>query len=168
MLLPGTTSDTAQTVAFVALIAGIFTIVEYQSSYPSLVEFRDAPPFNRLRFCALFVTVFCLSLILRSEVEPSRLTQLSQSLGTVIGDTIDFPYSPVRLIVLMLPPNASGELVESVRDAAGLSYLVSILSLAIFVLLLRLRNWPASAGRFNVWINLPTFDPRRVATWSGG
>ena len=159
VLLPGTTSNTAQTVALVALVAAIFTIVEYQSHYPSLVEFRDAPPFNRLRFGALFVTVFCLSLILRGEVEPTTLTRLSQTTGTIIGDAIDFPYSPVRMIVLMLPPNADASLVESVRVAAGLSYLVSILSLAIFFFYIRIRSWPAHSGSFNVWVNLPTFDP---------
>ena len=159
VLLPGTTSNIAQTVALVALVAAVFTIVEYQSNYPSLVEFRDAPPFNRLRFGALFVTVFCLSLILRGEVDPSTLTRLSQSVGLVIGNAFDFPYSPVRLIVLMLPPNADAALVESVRVAAGLSYLISILSLIIFFLSIRLRNWPTHSGSFNVWVNLPTFDP---------
>lgn len=159
VLLPGTTSITAQAAAFVAIIAAIFTIVEYQSNYPSLVEFRDAPPFNRLRFGALFVTVFCLSLILRGEVEPSTLTQLSRMAGTIIGDSIDFPYSPVRLIVLMLPHDADAALVESVRVAAGLSYLVSILLLVVFFLFIRLWSWPAHSGSFNVWVNLPTFDP---------
>lgn len=159
VLLPGTSSEIAQTVALVALVAAIFTLVEYHSNYPSLVEFRDAPPFNRLRFGALFVTVFCLSLIMRGEADPSTLTRLSQAAGIVIGQAIDFPYSPVRLIVLMLPPNADANVVESVRVAAGLSYLVSILSLAAFVILLRLRNWPAHSGSFNVWVNLPTFDP---------
>ena len=30
-------------------------------------------------------------------------TQLIEAVGTLIGMSIDFPYSPVRLIVLMLP-----------------------------------------------------------------
>ena len=46
-----------------------------------------------------------------------------------------------------------------VRTAAGMSYLISLLSLAFFIMILRLRNWPMSNGTFNVWINLPTFDP---------
>lgn len=159
MLLPGATADTGQTIALVALIAAVFTIVEYQSSYPSLVEFRDAPPFNRVRFGALFITVFALTMILRGESDPSTMTQLTSAVGISIGTLIDFPYSPVRLIVLMLPEGATADLTQRVRTAAGLSYLVSILSLMIFVLMLRLRGWPTRDTNFNVWINLPTFDP---------
>ncbi|SMY08102.1 hypothetical protein [Flavimaricola marinus] len=159
ILLPGTNADTGQTIALVALIAAVFTVLEYQSSYPSLVEFRDAPPFNRVRFGALFITVFALTLILRGESQPSTMTQLAQAAGRSIGEVIDFPYSPVRLIVLMLPENASAFLIDRVRTAAGLSYLVSIMSLGIFVILLRLRGWPTRHKNFNVWVNLPTFDP---------
>ena len=159
ILLPGTPAATTQTVALVSLVAAIFTIVEYQSNYPSLVEFRAAPPFNRLRFLALFLTVFGLSLISRGELQPSTLTTLSQEVGTRIGQLMDIPYSPVRLIVLILPPNADQALVEAVRTAAGLSYFVSIAVLLTFVVCVRFLGWPSSTGGFNVWINLPTFDP---------
>ncbi len=46
-------TDTTQIVALLALLAAVFTFVEYFSAYPSFVEFRNAPPFNRLRFVAL-------------------------------------------------------------------------------------------------------------------
>ncbi|MDG1069563.1 MAG: hypothetical protein P8P40_14500, partial [Sulfitobacter sp.] len=36
------------------------------------------------------------------------------SIGTIVGNAIDFPYSPVRMIVLMLPPDASAETVSFV------------------------------------------------------
>ena len=76
-----------------------------------------------------------------------------------LAEAMDFPYSPVRLIVLMLPAEADIDLINRVRTAAGFSYLVSLLSLAIFVLALRLNNWPNQRGGFNIWTNLPTFDP---------
>ncbi|MEL7343593.1 MAG: hypothetical protein AAFN59_01880, partial [Pseudomonadota bacterium] len=47
LLLPGTTTDGAQIITLVAIFAAMLTIFEYASSYPGLVEFRDAPPFNR-------------------------------------------------------------------------------------------------------------------------
>jgi hypothetical protein len=72
---------------------------------------------------------------------------------------IDFPYSPVRLVVLMLPPEAPVEHVHLVRDSAGLAYFISLFTLAFFVILQRLRRWPMRNGDFNVWVNLPTFDP---------
>ena len=159
MLLPGTTSDTAQIVVLLAFVAAGFTIMEYSGKSPSLVEFRDAPPFNRIRFFALFITVLCLTLILRGQYAPTTITRLVETAGSAITNTIDFPYSPVRLLVLMLPDNAPAILISEVRMAAGISYLVSILSLALFILMLRVAGWPARNGTFNFWVNLPTFDP---------
>ena len=40
-----------------------------------------------------------------------------------------------------------------------MAYLISLVTLAIFLIVLRLRNWPLANGSFNVWVNLPTFDP---------
>lgn len=159
LLLPSTHDDTTVIVALVALVAATFTFVEYNSAYPSFVEFRDAPPFNRVRFLALFLTVFALAVICRGKEDPSTLTRAFTLMGTDLGHSIDFPYSPVRLIVLMLPENASAALVDSVRTAAGIAYSVSIMALGVFVLTLRLNRWPSRLGAFNVWTNLPTFDP---------
>lgn len=159
LLLPGVSADGKQIVVLVAIFGAALTIFEYASAYPGLVEFRDAPPFNRIRFISLFATVFLLTVISRGRVEPTTLTQFVEAVGSLIGLAIDFPYSPVRLVVLMLPDSTSAEHIALVRTAAGMSYLISLLTLAIFLIVLRLRSWPASHGTFNVWINLPTFDP---------
>jgi hypothetical protein len=159
LMLPGTSSDTAQIVALVAIFGAALTIVEYASDYPGLVEFRDAPPFNRIRFLSLFVTVLLLTLIARGEVAPTTLTRFVEAVGALIGQAIDFPYSPVRLVVLMLPPEAEVAQINLVRTSAGLAYLISLLTLAIFLIYQRLRGWPLGSGTFNVWVNLPTFDP---------
>jgi hypothetical protein len=44
IVLPETHSDTALLVALIALVAAAFTFAEYNTEYPSLVEFRDALP----------------------------------------------------------------------------------------------------------------------------
>lgn len=157
--LTGTSADTAQIVALVSLVAGIFVFVEYKAISPSLIEFRDAPPFNRVRFLGLFATVFALTLIAKGATDPTHITVLFKSIGGNLAEAMDFPYSPVRLVVLMLPAEATPSLIEQVRTAAGLSYLTSLLSLAVFIIALRLNHWPNQRGGFNVWVNLPTFDP---------
>ena len=159
VMLPLGNADGAQFVAFIALIAAIFTIVEYSASSPSLVEFRSAPPFNRLRFGALLLTVATLAIIFRENTQASTITMFFQAIGERIGASIDFPYSPIRLLLLALPEGVAPETLDRIRTAAGLSYLISLSSLAIFVVLLRLRGWPRNTGAFNVWVNLPTFDP---------
>ena len=159
LLLPGISADTAQIVALLALAAACLVMFEYASSYPSLVEFRDAPPFNRVRFLALFFTVFALSVIAKGETEPSGLTLFVEAVAIVLGQLWDFPYSPVRLVLISLPDTATVAQVAAVRAAAGLAFTLALVALTMFYLILKLFNWPSRTGAFNVWVNLPTFDP---------
>ena len=159
VLLGGNAADSGQLVALVALCMGVLTFIEYSALFPSLVEFRDAPPFNRLRFAMLFVTVVCLSLIERGRTEPSVLTELIQAVGALIGVSMDFSYSPVRLATVMMAADGTPQQVAAVRTAAGMAYLISLVSLAIFVVAVRIGGWPRRDKAFNVWVNLPTFDP---------
>lgn len=160
LLVPGINQETGQIVMIIALFGAALTLFEYASTYPGLVEFRDAPPFNRIRFTALFATIFCLSVIVRGQTDQSTATQFMTAVGMLIGQAIDFPYSPVRLVTAMLPDTASFTDMLLLRAAAGMSYLISLLSMAMFLMVLRATDWPAkSTGTFNVWVNLPTFDP---------
>jgi hypothetical protein len=153
--LPNIAVDSSQVVLLMAMLAGFLTFAEYNAKSPSIVEFRDAGPFNRLRFVALFSTVFMLSLITKGKTDPTAVTNALTSIGMIIGNAIDFPFSPVRLVVLMLPNTADADVVTS----AGLSYLISLIAMTAFLFLVRVLNWPARKGAFNVWINLPLFDP---------
>ena len=159
ILLPGVGADGKEMVALIALFGGFLTFVEYNAIYPGLVEFRNAPPFNRVRFLMLFVTIFSLTVIARGEIQPTTLTVFVQAVGGVVGQAMDFPYSPVRLMTLVVGAGASEEQIGVVRIAAGMSYLISLLSLSVFVILLKFYGWPSRSGAFNVWVNLPTFDP---------
>ncbi|AZQ69148.1 hypothetical protein EF888_19640 [Silicimonas algicola] len=159
LILPGMSTDVSQIVTLIAIFGAGLTFFEYASTYPGLVEFRDAPPFNRIRFGSLFVTVILLSLVTRGSIAPTMLTSVIDGIGASVGRLIDFPYSPVRLVVLMLPPEASVRHVQLVRDSAGIAYVISLATLAIFVVVQRMYRWPLQRGSFNVWINLPTFDP---------
>lgn len=159
ILLPGAASDGKEMVALVALFAGFLTFIEYNAAYPGLIEFRDAPPFNRVRFLMLFVTIFLLTIIARGVSHPTTLTVFVRAVGGLIGTAMDFPFSPVRLATLMINDGTPDGDTGFVRIATGLSYLTSLLSLSIFVVLLKFYNWPSRSGAFNVWVNLPTFDP---------
>ena len=161
LMMPNVTGDNSEIVALVALFAGLLTFAEYASSYPCLIEFRDAPPFNRLRYLSLFATVFLLSIIVRGPGSAGEMSPVVdiRAIGNMLGEAIDLPYSPVRLVVLMLPENMSLDHMILVRTAAGLSYAISLLTLVLFVVAMRTLGWPSRMGSFNVWINLPTLDP---------
>lgn len=159
LLLSGSASDGSQLIIFFAVVAGFFTFIEYYSDYPSIIEFRFAAPFNRLRFITAFATVVLLSLACKGMTDPTHLTLIVGQWGKVIGDIIDVPYSPVRLVVLMMHQDAPPALVDLVRMAAGLAYAISLVALLVFITMVRMARWPSRNGAFNVWVNLPLFDP---------
>ena len=159
LLLPGITQDSRQIVCLIALMGAVITLIEYGSRYPSLIEFSKAPPFNRIRFVSLFLSLFLLSVLFRGLYEPTTLTRIVTAVGLLVGHVIDFPYSPVRLIILLLPDTSNAQHVNLMRASTGLSYLISLITLAIFLIALRLGGWPNKTEPFNFWTNLPTFDP---------
>lgn len=159
LILPNISSDTSEVVALVAIFGAVLTIIEYSASYPSIIEFRDAPPINRVRFCSIFLTVLLVALICRGQVFPDSLSSFIQAIGILVSYVLDFSYSPIRLVDYMMPDTATASQILLARSAAGLSFIISLFSLAIFVSILHFSRWPRGLKDFNVWINLPTFDP---------
>lgn len=159
VLLADGASNAPDIIVFVALAAALFVFAEYNTVFPSLLEFRDAPPLNRLRFLAFSAIVLSLTLVAKHTVTPTDATAVFSQIGSSVGHSLDFPYSPVRLLVLMLPSDAPMALTDNVRTAAGMAYLICLFAIVVFILAIRLKGWPTRNGAFNVWTNLPLFDP---------
>lgn len=159
LILPDVGSDSSQVVMLLALFAAVLVFIEYYATYPSIIEFRYAPPFNRLRYLAVLITVFTIASVYRYETEPNALNGLLRSASFLMADLFDFPYSPVSLVHSSLPSSAGAMASEFARVSAGTAYVLSLLSLLVFYTLVRVFDWPARNGAFNVWMNLPLFDP---------
>ncbi|MBL4627840.1 MAG: hypothetical protein JKY00_07355 [Roseicyclus sp.] len=159
LLIPGTSSEDAQMVTLVALAFALVTAFEYGAKFPGLIEFRDAPPFNRIRVIALFLTLFGLSVISSIDQNGSTLAVIITALGFLVGRVLDFPYSPLQLVLEQLPTDVNPLIAAQIQAMSGLAVLVTLVSLFLFSALIRLEHWPNRGTAFNVWINLPTFDP---------
>ncbi|MFC3612507.1 hypothetical protein ACFORG_01930 [Lutimaribacter marinistellae] len=159
LYLPSSITNSTEIAVFLAILAFALTFAEYNSAFPSFIEFRDAPPLNRIRFITLITMVSFLTLICKQVYAPTNVTALVSGLGHLVTHLADFPYSPVRLVVLMLPDQVDLTLVNMVRTAAGVSYVMALAMVLGFFYLIRIRNWPTGNGAFNVWVNLPLFDP---------
>ncbi|WP_259400421.1 hypothetical protein [Roseovarius sp. SCSIO 43702] len=155
LLLPGIQADTSQMVLMAAVIGGGLVFAEYFGKYPSLIEFRFAAPYNRLKFSFTAAAVLLMTLILRAEEVSGGLNLWATNLAQLL----DFPYSPVRSVVSVLPADAGPEQIRMVTTLAGLSYLLSLLLVVTFVIVVRLLDWPVRNGAFNVSLNMPLFDP---------
>ena len=158
LLLPGTSREGAELVVLVALVLGIFTAVEYASTYPALIEFRDAPPFNRVRLFALVAILFCVSLVARGDTASSLVLVLN-ALGLLVGHALEFPGSPMAALIHHLSNDAAPVSQVQAKIMAGLALFITLVALCSFSILLRSEAWPHPGRAFNVWINLPTFDP---------
>lgn len=160
LILPGTSSDAAQMAALVALVAAVVTFSEYYSEYPTFLEFRDAPPFNRLRFLALFLCVVFASLLTVSAERGAGVPPtLLDTLAMRATGLLDFPFSPVRLMAIAFGDVPQMFDVGAVTRMASTLLLVSAFVLLLFWLHARLIFWPIRKQAFNFWINLPLFDP---------
>ncbi|MBP1807232.1 hypothetical protein [Rubellimicrobium aerolatum] len=138
-----------------ALILALFVFSEYASRSPILVEFRDARPYNRIRVVAVLSALILVCLAIRHDLWPESSPGLTLQLGAAWGD---LPGSPVRLLARTMPEPADPVLARTVLDAAAMAYGVSLLMVVAFALAIRLGQWPGRSA-FNVWINLPQFDP---------
>jgi hypothetical protein len=159
LLTPGTSAQGAQMVTLVALACAMIVAFEYGAKFPGLIEFRDAPPFNRIRIIALFLTLFGLSVISSADQSGSTLTVVITPLGFLVGHALDFPYSPLQVVVDALPADVAPTVAAQIQAMAGLAMLITLLALFLFSALIRLEHWPHRDAPFNVWVNLPTFDP---------
>jgi len=159
LVLPGAGGGDNDVIVLISVAAAVLTFSEYASVYPGLVEFRDAPPFNRIRFLTLFFILLLVSLAVRDHIQSSAASRMVLAVGDRVGAIIDFPFSPVRLGTIMVPAGMAPGTIALVRSGAGLAGLISLIMLVIFEVAIRIAAWPNRFATFNVWINLPTFAP---------
>lgn len=159
VLVPATSPETAQIMILLAIFAAGIIFAEYSSVYPGLIEFRFAAPFNRTRFLLLGLVATLTSLLLRHASDPGSISTLVHSLAAACAPLFDHALSPVRLLLRALPENLDPAHLEMVQQGASLALVLGATTVLGFVTAIRLNVWPMGHGPFNVWINLPTFDP---------
>lgn len=152
-------ADTQQMVTFAALLLGAITFAEYNATFPSLIEFRDAAPFNRLRAAMLASTLAALSFALPGTILPAPLQAQAVELAVFVGRAMDFPFSPARLVLQLADTDTDPARLEVLRNAAGLAYVIGLSWLALFAVVVRVGGWPSPRRPLNLWVNLPMFDP---------
>lgn len=144
----------------IGAIIGIFTVFEYGSGSPGFVDFRFAPPYNRFRVFTITLQIVFLSLVCRAmalDVQSASILNLAQN----IAEQLDFPYSPVAHainVILETTPFSSASTILLVYTIS-ISFAVGIGLTGIFAILLWVFNWPTNRATFNLWVNLPMFQP---------
>ncbi|HEY9038573.1 MAG TPA: hypothetical protein VIN05_06480 [Roseovarius sp.] len=163
LMLTSGAQDASHFIILTGFVAGLLVFVEYTAHSPSILEFRFAPPYNRIKFTTISVSVLCLAIIARGGDDPGPVAILFGDIGGAVGAALDFPYSPVRSVMSLVPAHMPPGFSDFIGMAAGITYAMSLLMLIAFVLIVRVLGWPVRRGAFNVWMNLPLFDPTGVA-----
>jgi len=152
------------------LIAALFVVFEYSARHPAIIEFRDAPPYNRLRILALFSMLFLLSLVSADPVHlqqfngpegaVSTMVNRAHHWGGVMFDIGLSHLSPDYLLQRLFgAAPLSVQAMDHVRIMAALALTIALGTLFIFALFIRFSKWPGRGMSINMWVNLPMFDP---------
>ena len=162
-LLTGITQSGLEFTRIVATIAAVFVIYEYGFATPSVIEFRYAAPYNRIRFMLLLALVltpaYLISIVLDGQVLNSKLA----TIGHEIFALMDFTYSPVTIVAKTL---SGGD--TALRDAVGLAIAFNVMislacvmafCAAVFTNILRFGG-----EDFNMWLNMPTYKSYDVSS----
>ncbi len=158
-LLPNVSVSSQEISLIVGGIAAAFTLFEYASTHPGLIDFRFAPPYNRVRFVAFACQILALIFLCRA-------TEGNDSFSATVLDWsdrsiawLDYPLSPTNVAADMIAAGESEQFTLLIKRAAAISFVITFLSLAFFAVLLWLFKWPVGRKDFNLWVNLPTFEP---------
>lgn len=158
-LLPNASQAAQEISLIIGGIAGAFTMFEYASSHPGLVDFRFAPPYNRIRFVTFTVQVLCLIFLCRAVSGADSFADSLLSYADQAVALTNVPLSPVRVAVAMIGDGETEAFNLLLSRAAAVSFVISFTSFLFFALTLWFFRWPVGRDNFNLWVNLPTFEP---------
>lgn len=158
-LLPNISVASQEISLIVAGLAAAFTLFEYASTHPGLIDFRFAPPYNRVRFVAFSTQILMLVFLCRAIDGQDSFSLQIIDMADAAVKLLEFPLSPVGVASAMIAQGEDPEFVILIQRAAALSFFITFCSLTFFAMLLWLFRWPVGRRDFNLWINLPTFEP---------
>ena len=157
IVLPEISHNAADLAILSAAIAAAFVVFEYGFTTPSLIEFRFAAPYNRIRFALLALLLTGIAFAFRGPVEQTATTIAVSSFAVTSASIWEFTGSPLMFFNGMTRElDAEGRLLLS--NAAALSLSLTVLALIVFSAVIWMFHWPLKARNFNLRVNMPNFD----------
>lgn len=160
LLLPSASQGAVEFSLIIGSIIGFFTIFEYGSTNPGFVDFRFAPPYNRFRAFTIASQIIFVTLLSRSvELDLHDAAVLDWAQAT--GYYLDFKYSPVSEAINVVLSNASFSSTTAILlvYAISMSFAIGVGGTLAFAIVLWVFKWPQDRDGFNLWANMPTFQP---------
>jgi len=160
LILPSASQSGLEFALIIGGIIGAFTLFEYGSGTPGFVDFRFAPPYNRFRVFTIAMQILFISLMVRAyelSIGDFRIVDWAAKLTV----WLDFPYSPLTwaLDLVLERSDVTGDVLQLLAFSSALSLFFGIGATIVFIVVLWVFDWPRDREHFNLWANLPTFQP---------
>lgn len=161
LLLPSASQGAVEFALIIGGIIGIFTFFEYGSTTPGFVDFRFAPPYNRFRAFTIASQIITITLVCRA-VELGLSEAYVVDLARQATRMLDFNYSPVSMGIdaILTDSRFSDTTAILMVYSITTSFVVGLGLTAVFAFIIWVFPWPNDRENFNLWANLPTFQPK--------
>ncbi len=141
----------------VALLVALFVFIEYASDMPSMLEFRYAPPYNRMRFLIAVVIAFALC----SDTYSQNLFY-AEGFNATTGNSFVGIFSiwpaPGHYLYTVLD-YANQDPVYWLFDNVALASMLGFACVLVAGIYIWISPWPLGREGFNLWPNMPSFNP---------
>ena len=155
-LLADTTQSAVEFTRILATIAAVFVIYEYGFSSPSVIEFRYAAPYNRVRFLLLLALILTPTYLISSLMGGHAINGIVSNIASNGFALMDFTYSPVAIVANTLAGD-NPILRETIGQAIMLNAIICLSFTLAFCISVMLNLWRFGGEDFNMWLNMPTY-----------
>lgn len=155
-LLSGISQSSMEFTRILATIASVFVIYEYGFPSPSLIEFRSAAPYNRIRFFLLVVLVLVPTFMVGYAVSGVEMTGFIPAIANNGLAILDFTYSPFMGVAKTL---SGGDVIleSAFAQAIAFNTVIMLACITAFCVAVYMNLWRFGGTGFNMWQNMPTY-----------
>lgn len=157
-ILPGSTLNARELSLIAGGVVGAFTIFEYAAKSPGFVDFRFAPPYNRMRVAIIASELLVIAFYFRDLALGGPMVELGQQAAALV----EIAGSPVGMTLDKFADTLTPGQLDRLGTAMSLAMLLAIGLSCLFAILLWISRWPVDRAGFNLWVNMPNFEPSEV------
>lgn|GEM_PF-1886031 len=162
-LLSGVSQSSMEFTRILATIVSVFVTYEYGFPSPSLVEFRFAAPYNRIRFLLLSAVVLVPTCIVGYSLAGQDMAGIIPVIANSGLAVFDFTYSP--LVGVAKTFSMGDAAMQTVLEQAIAFNTVILLACVLaFCIAVYMGLWRFGGDDFNMWQNMPTYKSYERAT----
>lgn len=157
-ILPDSTRNARELSMIAAGVVAAFTIFEYAAKSPGFVDFRFAPPYNRMRVAIIATELLIIAFYYRDLPLGGALVNF----GDQVSALADMTGSPVRMTLDKFANTLTPGQLSRLGTAMSLAMVIALGLSLLFAVLLWVSRWPVDRAGFNLWVNMPNFEPSEV------